>query len=1149
MRILNIYFKNINSLEGENRIDFTETPFSDTGVFAITGPNGSGKSSILDAITLGLYGETFRFDKPAEHVMTKQTADCFAVIEFSLGSERYQSSWQVERVAGLATGELQAAVMRLVRLNTGEVLATTPQQVCTQITSITGMNFRNFTRSILLAQGDFAAFLNALDAERLDILEKIISTDIYADYKKQVVDQAEQVQQEIECTKQNLATITLLPPEEQEAREQDLFDYKEQSVELRREQDGLKQQQDAVKNISVVQAQINVQKKNLKYAKDELQKLQQQLEKIDANQNALVFKEAVDACDDKSRAITEGRVALSALQSELVQLKNKLSSDKTVVGDLTNKSIAEQQQIISSLKTQLGQLTANGQSEVTLARSLEAQIEEKEAALEILATWMTEHAADESLLTQFPDIAQLKTLQAELLQLTNSRNAFAKQVKNSSAALTNNTVALEKEHKKLADANVELETDEQELATLIAKQSLEEVDALRVEQQERVKSFEELQHLAAGYQRLSKSGFGLFSFFGSKKEVPELDVDALSVAHEELKLEVLREENIKKVLEQAVFHEGLVKKMTDQREHLVDGKPCPLCGALQHPYSKNPPQLKNSQQALIDQQVKIKTLLTKTYSAARQLEEAKQQAESKLSNRARRQRVSSQWLSLCNRLNAVRPDLTIENLSLMEEMLKDETEQLKDIIELAGYYRKKQANITKLTALIASSTANIERLQATIEPMTADVEARTQQLSSVDSELQQCQQAVQRVQEQVVNQLALLGETMPSKKDKEDALFGRLASRKREYEDILYRHNGVTEEIALLTAKRAACETEIQRCKEQLDLISAQLQSEESMGLHLAVLEKQKLIADKERLLNEQDTELTNLRQALLEKIQDTAFPSLSALHDILALLKRQPELEQKLIQQQADIVAKMKEMEKTSIKLEEDFKLAETALSPEELTAGLKRTSEQLDIAQLEIRRLDKLLLDQKRQQQNHAALLLQLQQQETEAAPYLAELALLSEENGMAFRRRVQQQLIGRLLVQTNAILEKISGRYYLRQQSSKQGLALVVEDTLQANVQRLPKTLSGGESFVVSLALALGLSELANNGRSVDSLFLDEGFGNLDAETLYVIVSTLENLHTHGKTVGVISHVEAVQKRFKAQLQVVKKPNGMGMLKKAS
>jgi exonuclease SbcC len=175
-------------------------------------------------------------------------------------------------------------------------------------------------------------------------------------------------------------------------------------------------------------------------------------------------------------------------------------------------------------------------------------------------------------------------------------------------------------------------------------------------------------------------------------------------------------------------------------------------------------------------------------------------------------------------------------------------------------------------------------------------------------------------------------------------------------------------------------------------------------------------------------------------------------------------------------------------------------------------------------------------------------LQQQEVESQPFLAEVAFLTEESGMAIRRRVQGQIAEQLLSQTNAILEKISGRYYLRQAPCEQGLALEVEDTYQANVRRLPKTLSGGESFIVSLALALGLSELASNGRSVDSLFLDEGFGNLDADSLYTVISTLESLHTHGKTVGVISHVEAVQKRIKAQLQVVKKPNGLGELKKA-
>jgi ATPase involved in DNA repair len=212
MKILTLHFKNINSLEGENLVDFQQGPLSETGVFAITGPNGSGKSSILDVITLGLYGETFRFDRPADYVMTQHTAECFAVIEFSVDGETYKSGWYVERAEGDANRELLPPQMQLVRLSDEAVLADTPKQVCQRMVEITGMNFRNFTRSIMLAQGDFAAFLNALDNERMDILEKIISVDIYADYKKNVLDNVVTAQQDLDFLRKQLSSIQVLPP-------------------------------------------------------------------------------------------------------------------------------------------------------------------------------------------------------------------------------------------------------------------------------------------------------------------------------------------------------------------------------------------------------------------------------------------------------------------------------------------------------------------------------------------------------------------------------------------------------------------------------------------------------------------------------------------------------------------------------------------------------------------------------------------------------------------------------------------------------------------------------------------------------------------------------------------------------------------------
>jgi exonuclease SbcC len=460
MRILNIVFKNINSLEGETHIDFTDALFSESGVFAITGPNGSGKSTILDAITLALYGETFRFNKPAAHVMTEQTTDCFSVLEFVLGSDRYQSSWRVEK----QNEALQAATMQLTHLNSGVVLAETPAQVCSKMMEITGMNFRNFTRSILLAQGDFAAFLNALDAERMDILEKIISADIYADYKKQVVEQAETAQKSLDKIQQQLTTISLLPPEQLEACEHDLLDYQEQHAEYRAEQDTLRQQQATLKNISVTSAQIAMQQKNLQQAKNEAERLQQQLAKIASHQNVLAFKEEVERINDKNQAIAKAKAELISLQTELLPLKKKLGD--TVIGDLSQYSITTQQQTISSLKTKIGQLTANAQAELTLMRNLDLQIAERQASAEVLGGWLSDHASDEMLLTHFPELEKLAGLQAELQEITAQYKKFSKQARDSATALETNSKNLAKEQKRLSDAQNQLAADTQELAQM-----------------------------------------------------------------------------------------------------------------------------------------------------------------------------------------------------------------------------------------------------------------------------------------------------------------------------------------------------------------------------------------------------------------------------------------------------------------------------------------------------------------------------------------------------------------------------------------------------------------------------------------------------------------------------------------------------------
>lgn len=1143
MKILNIHFKNINSLEGENWINFEQAPFSGTGVFAITGPNGSGKSSILDAITLGLYGETFRFDRPAAYVMTRHTAACFAEIEFSLGGEKYQSSWHVQRADGNPESELLPPEMQLIRLRDGEVLANTHRDACARITEITGMNFRNFTRSILLAQGDFSAFLNALDSERMDILEKIISTDIYADYKKEVMDKAENAQKELDRLNRDLAAIQLMEPEKQDACEHDLSDFKEQLSELRDEQNTLKQQQSAQEKTADLQRQIGAQKRELKEAKARAQNVQAALDRLAAGQEALLLKDDIETINEKHRLIHEGKSALDDFQGELKQLKDRLGDDKTAPGNVAQLSFSEQRQTLDTIRARVNELSLNGQAETAHEQSLATQCAEKRSVLATVSSWMDEHADDALLLTDFPELGKLKKLRGELAELNGKQASFTKQSKKTLSILKNNAAALDKENKRQAALKHQLQVEEKELGELARGNTLDEINALGVEQKERGKDFQTLHNLAKKYRQLT-GGSGFFSLFRRKAQ-PDHDADALAVKLEQLRLEIKREENIKRVLEETIIREALLKKMAPDRHHLVDGKPCPLCGALQHPYAKRAPAPSNSRQALIDQKAKVRLLMEKATTAGTQIGLAQKQSEKNQARQIQLRQIREQWLNLCNRLNIVSDDLDISKLGLMKQLAGKEAGELTTIIRFAAQYRKKQAGIEKLKVLIAKSATAIEQLQARTRQLGSNTEGLTQEQIDIETALAHALGEEKQLAGKMLEQLTLLGEKMPAK-GQEDALSDLLTARMRDYHGYDFRQKALTEELAALEAKQTACQAEITRCSGQLEIYGGQLQTEETLGLHLALIEKQKLIADKEQWLARQETEAAALDGTLEEKMRPTPFTSRHEISEMLELMRHQPELERQKAELEQEIDAKIIVLETAIVQMDAYL---EAPLDPKEIEERLKRGAEQMEIARLEAQHLEQLLAVQKQHRQNHEAVLLRLQQQEAAARPCLAEAELIAAESGMALRRRVQERIAGQLLAQTNALLEKISGRYYLRQAASEQGLALEIEDTYQANARRLPKTLSGGESFVVSLALALGLSELANNGRSVDSLFLDEGFGNLDAESLYTVITTLEGLHAHGKTVGIISHVDAVQKRIKAQLQVVKKPNGMGELRKAS
>jgi exonuclease SbcC len=641
---------------------------------------------------------------------------------------------------------------------------------------------------------------------------------------------------------------------------------------------------------------------------------------------------------------------------------------------------------------------------------------------------------------------------------------------------------------------------------------------------------------------------GFWSFF-TKNEVPEFDIDVLEYDLEQLNAEIKRQENIKLVLEDACLRSGLYKKMMPDRKHLVEGKPCFLCGALQHPFAISPPVIADSQQALIDQNAKIKAIQADLYKLNLKLANARKQTEQEKARQTRKIQLKDEWIALSNRLNVSGPKMDIYAIRLMNRLIVTQSRDLEEVTSLATKYRKIEASIDKLTVAIEKSNQFINYLQESCINLEAQLQERAGERASLQDRLSRHIFDESHLAEEIEQQLTLLGEKMPGK-SKENALFDRLNARKLEYHSYDYRYKSLSEDIALLSSKKVVCQQEISDGEQKLIDLQQQLQVEQTIGLHVAVIEKQKLIVETERYLLQLDTETMALEQDLLQKLNGSAFDNLNALNKILAIHAQKQSLEQQLNEIELEKNTKITELERLVSLVNSDLRLVDEDMNPEQLLNDIKALTEKLEIANLEVSRLERLLNQQQQSQTGRSKLLAELHQQEQLSKSVFVEAALLTEGNGMEFRRKVQLRIAEKLLSQTNAILEKISGRYYVRLALSEQGLALEIEDTFQTNTRRLPRSLSGGESFIVSLALALGLCEMANNGRSVDSLFLDEGFGNLDLETLYIVITTLENLHAQaGKTVGVISHVEAVQKSFKAQLQVVKKANGLGMLKYAS
>ena len=211
MRLLAVRLQNLNSLSGTHEVRFDAVPLSAAGVFLITGPTGAGKSTLLDAMTLALYGRAARYGNDrADEMMSRHTAECLAEVDFETGGETLRAIWRLRRARGKADGKLQPVERRLANATTGEILAEKAAEMDRIIEENTGLDVHRFLRSVLLAQGQFAAFLKAKPNERAELLEKITGTEIYSDLSVLAFETHKAKDETARTLKERLGAVTVL---------------------------------------------------------------------------------------------------------------------------------------------------------------------------------------------------------------------------------------------------------------------------------------------------------------------------------------------------------------------------------------------------------------------------------------------------------------------------------------------------------------------------------------------------------------------------------------------------------------------------------------------------------------------------------------------------------------------------------------------------------------------------------------------------------------------------------------------------------------------------------------------------------------------------------------------------------------------------
>jgi ATPase involved in DNA repair len=1085
MKILKLKFKNINSLSGENEIDFTQSVFTNEGLFAITGKTGAGKSSILDAISLALYGKTPRVEISGNEnaVMTRGEKDCYSEIIFEVAGKTWKSSWKQERTR---TGNLKPVVRQISDSN-NKIIADQLRACDTRIVEILGLTFDQFTKVILLAQGSFAAFLEADKNDKGALLEQITGTESYGEISRRVFERSKAEKEKLDKVLFELEAIKILSEEEIKNLNDEIAAFETEKTQLDQELQKIETAKKWLSDLDSLQKQIDETKRKLP----------------ELEVKTITTKEAFDALERALKALKEEQKELEPLFKKVRELDTKISEKEKLLHPILTA--------ISDLEKKLHELS----------QTLETQhsnLGKAEKLLEAKRKWASEHQKYEELVSTYAAIEneyrQLISSFKEIENLNAEITNLQKDLKSKEAALQQAAKIFTEKEKDLAEKIIELETKKTEYATILDGK---ELVAIQTEKENISGLYHQIKNLIQVERAIAANQKEIEDFAGKIRQLDsfiqelseKIETDKITIDHLDRQINLL-DENIKLT--------KTIQSLDELRHTLKDGEACPLCGALDHPYARgNVPQMGEKEIELANFKKQWQEITKTVQQNEKNLATYNSDRDNALKNKAKEEKYLSDNLEkqkeILAEIKSIRVDFMIPDG-------ENKIEELKEILS------RKQAELKKITATIERAINCEKQL---IKLRDREIPALQREKEAALKSKNEAETA-QKLAEQQLNDKQKLAATAKDKYEKERAsLLVKLqdygVENMEELKRCLDAWNENKKQTEELTNLITTLKSSIALNRKELENLEKSLTEKQNDKLSIET-EKQLLSAQRKEIFGEKSVEEEeNLLKRRIEAAEAARVKT----------EKEKNEANTELEKNRAIVSEKENERaEKQALKI--------TVKSFEELQAEGETGKKKADELSQKIGANKQTLRYNTENLKISGNKLKEKDRQQAIFNQWAKLNELIGSGDGKKYRNFAQALTFEHLISLSNRQLQKMSDRYLLKRSGdSTDPFELSVIDKFQNSEERTAQNLSGGEKFIVSLSLALGLANMAGKNMRIDTMFIDEGFGTLDSDYLDVALNALSNLQSEGKIIGVISHLTELKERISTHIEVVPMGNG--------